>query len=222
MSSTGSVTTWVEQLRAGDRAAAQQLWERYFARLVGLARGKLRGLRRRAADEEDVALSAFDSFCRGVEQGRFPQLADRSGLWDLLLVITVRKAIDLRQRETRQKRGGGKVAGESALDGPPGAEVGGAGIEQVLGAEPTPALAAQAADEVRRLLGMLPNDEVRSVALLKLEGYTNAEVADQLGCAEATVERRLRLIRSVWKQSDPGRGGCAQAGRDGARSPHVR
>jgi RNA polymerase sigma factor (sigma-70 family) len=204
MPSTGSVTTWVEQLRAGNRDAAQQLWERYFARLVGLARKRLRGLRRRAADEEDVALSAFDSFCRGVEQGRFPRLDDRSNLWELLVVITVRKAIDLRQRETRRKRGGGKVAGESALDGLLGPGDRGAGIEQVLAAGPTPALAAQVADEVRRLLGMLPKEEVRAVALLKLEGYTNAEIADRLGCAEATVERRLRLIRSVWKQPDPG------------------
>jgi DNA-directed RNA polymerase specialized sigma24 family protein len=204
MSSSGSVTTWVEQLRAGNRAAAQLLWERYFSRLVVLARGKLRGVRRRAADEEDVALSAFDSFYRGVEQGRFPQLDDRHNLWGLLVVITVRKAIDLRQRETRQKRGGGKVAGESALDGLPALEEGGAGIEQVVGAEPTPALAAQAADEVRRLLGILPTDEVRSVALLKLEGYTNAETADRLGCAEVTVERRLSLIRSVWKESTAG------------------
>jgi len=203
MSSTGSVTTWVEQLRAGNRAAAQQLWERYFSRLVGLARAKLQGLRRRAADEEDVALSAFDSFYRGVEQGRFPQLDDRHNLWQLLVVITVRKAIDLRQRETRQKRGGGKVAGESALDALPGSEEGGAGIEQVVGAEPTPELAAQAADEVQRLLGMLPKAEVRSVALLTLEGYTIAEIAQRLGCAEVTVERRLTLIRSLWKESAP-------------------
>jgi DNA-directed RNA polymerase specialized sigma24 family protein len=204
MASTGSVTTWVEQLRAGNRAAAQQLWERYFSRLVNLARTKLQGLRSRAADEEDVALSAFDSFYRGVEQGRFPQLDDRNNLWELLLVITIRKAIDLRHHETRQKSGGGKVAGESALDGRLGSEVGGAGIEEVLGVEPTPALAVEAADEVQRLLGMLPTEAVRSVALLKLEGYTNAEIADRLGCAEATVERRLSLIRSVWKESAPG------------------
>jgi DNA-directed RNA polymerase specialized sigma24 family protein len=62
----------------------------------------------------------------------------------------------------------------------------------------------QLADEVRRLLGLLPNDEVRCVALLKLEGCTNAEVAGRLGCAEATVERRLGLIRSLWKESAPG------------------
>ncbi|HKB40937.1 MAG TPA: ECF-type sigma factor [Gemmataceae bacterium] len=203
MSSTGSVTTWVEQLRAGNRAAAQQLWERYFSRLVSLARRKLRGLRRCAADEEDVALSAFDSFYRGAEQGRFPQLDDRDDLWALLVVITVRKAIDLRQRETSQKAGGGKVAGESALDGLLGPEEGGAGIERVVGAEPTPELAAQAADEVQRLLGMLPKEEVRAVALLKLEGYTNAEIAERRGCAEVTVERRLALIRSLWKESAP-------------------
>ena len=60
-----SVTHWINQLKAGDPDAAQKLWERYFRRLVSLARKK-----RRAADEEDVALSAFDSFCRGAEQDR--------------------------------------------------------------------------------------------------------------------------------------------------------
>src|SRR5262245_43324907 len=64
MPSAGSVTHWLGLLRAGDHAAAQPLWERYFSRLVGLARAKLQGLPRRAADEEDVALSAFDSFSR--------------------------------------------------------------------------------------------------------------------------------------------------------------
>jgi DNA-directed RNA polymerase specialized sigma24 family protein len=197
------VTTWVEQLRACNREAAQQLWERYFCRLVGLARSKLQGIRRGAADEEDVALSAFDSFYRAAEQGRFPQLGDRNNLWELLVVITARKAIDLRQRETRQKRGGGRVAGESALDGLLGPEEGGSGIEQVVGTEPTPELAALVADEVQRLLGLLPKEELRAVALLKLEGHTNAEIAERLGCAEATVERRLGLIRSLWKRPAP-------------------
>jgi RNA polymerase sigma factor (sigma-70 family) len=204
MNDDGSVTRWLGQLQAGEQAAAQQLWERYFRRLVGLARKKLRGSPRRAADEEDVALSAFDSFCRGLEQGRFPQLDDRNNLWKVLVLITVRKAIDLRQHETRQKRGGGKVVGESALDGLHGPDDGGAGIEQVIGAEPTPALAAQMADDLRRLLRMLPNDELRVIARLKLEGCTNAEIADRLDRAEVTVERRLSVIRSLWNRSAPG------------------
>jgi hypothetical protein len=88
MSTVSSVTQWVNRLQAGDRAAAQKLWEGYFQRLVRLARQKLRGTPRRARDEEDVALSAFDSFCRGAEAGRFPRLGDRADLWQLLVVIT--------------------------------------------------------------------------------------------------------------------------------------
>jgi RNA polymerase sigma factor (sigma-70 family) len=193
------VTTWIEQLRAGNRAAAQQLWERYFPLLVGLARKRLRGMPRRAADEEDVALSALDSFCRGVEQGRFPQLSDRDDLWKLLVTITARKAIDLRRHQTRKKRGGGNVAGESALDALLGDD-GAAGIGQVIGAEPTPELAAQVAEKVRRLLGKRPDEEFRSIALAKLEGYTNAEIGARLGCARPTVDRRLQLIRAIWEE----------------------
>jgi len=99
MSSAGSVTAWIGALKAGDHAAAQKLWERYYEQLVRLAREKLGGARRRAADEEDVVQSAFDSFCRGAGQGRFPQLRDRDNLWPLLIVITERKAFDLVQHE---------------------------------------------------------------------------------------------------------------------------
>src|SRR5262245_24320 len=87
MSSRGSVSDWISQLKGGDAAAVQKLWEAYFPRLVGLARKKLRELPGRAADEEDVALSAFDSFCDGVAQGRFPQLTDRDDLWHILVTI---------------------------------------------------------------------------------------------------------------------------------------
>src|SRR5262249_15487625 len=113
----GSVTLWIEQLKAGNPAAAQPLWQDYFRRLVGVARTRLRGAPRRAADEEDVALSAFDSFCRGAARGRFPRLADRDDLWQLLVLIRERKAVDLVQHERRRKRGGGAVLDEAALVG---------------------------------------------------------------------------------------------------------
>ncbi|HEY2909926.1 MAG TPA: ECF-type sigma factor, partial [Gemmataceae bacterium] len=86
------VTVWLGQLLAGDPAAVRPLWEQYFHRLVGLARKRLREAPRRGADEEDVALSAFDSFCRNAEQGRFPDLTDRESLWRLLSTFTLRKA----------------------------------------------------------------------------------------------------------------------------------
>ena len=101
-----SVTQWIWALKRGDQSAAQGLWEAYFRRLVGLAHARLRDTPRRIADEEDVALSAFDSFCRGAQAGRFPRLDDRNDLWQILVLITVRKAIDLRNYEGRPSRGG--------------------------------------------------------------------------------------------------------------------
>jgi DNA-directed RNA polymerase specialized sigma24 family protein len=197
MTSEGSVTHWLVRLKSGDREAARELWERYFEQLVRLARDRLRGVRRRVADEEDAALCAFDSFCRGASAGRFPRLNDRHDLWRLLVVITARKALDLANQERRKKRGGGDVRGESALLGPDGTPV----IEQVLGREPTPEFALQVAEECRRLLDSLGSAELREVALWKMEGYTNAEIAAKLDCVPKMVERKLRVIRSIWTQA---------------------
>jgi DNA-directed RNA polymerase specialized sigma24 family protein len=202
MSSDESVSQWLGRLQAGDAAAAQQLWERYFQRLVGLARKKLEGLPRRAADEEDVALSAFDSFCRGAGDGRFPQLVDRDNFWRLLVTITARKAYQLMLHEGRQKRGGNAVLDEAAFTGLADSEAGVAGLEQLLDREPTPEFAAQLAEEYQRLLASLPDAELRSVAQWKMEGYTNEEIAAKLGCALRSVERKLKVIRTLWGNAE--------------------
>jgi DNA-directed RNA polymerase specialized sigma24 family protein len=204
MSSTGSVTHWISLLKAGNHAAAQPLWERYYRRLVGLAYKKLQGLPRRAADEEDVVLSAFDSFCRGAEGGKFPRLVDRDDLWQLLVVITARKACDLVEYEHRQKRGGGKVLGESALAGADSLLELEPGMEQVIGNEPTPEFAAQVAEECQRLLDQLDDPELRSIALWRLEGYTNKQIAEKLSCVPRTVKRKLDRIHYLWEKEHAG------------------
>jgi DNA-directed RNA polymerase specialized sigma24 family protein len=195
MSSEGSVTGWLALLREGDSAAAQQLWERYFQRLVGLARKRLQGAARRVADEEDVALSAFTSFCHNAERGRFPQLSDRDSLWRLLVVITGRKAANLVRHERRQKRGGDVTA----LDAPLG-DTQDTLLDQVLSREPSPEFAAQVAEEYQRLLDILGDDELRSVALGKMEGYTVEEIAAKLGFAPRSIKRKLQLIRGLWEK----------------------
>jgi RNA polymerase sigma factor (sigma-70 family) len=191
----GSVSRWLGQLPAGDSLAAQQLWQRYFHRLVGLARQRLRGAPRRAADEEDMALSAFDSFIRAAGQGRFPDLADRDSLWQLLVVMTARKAAHLRRDEGRLKRGGAMQRVGSA----PGEEDEESLLEQVLSREPTPEMVVQMSEEVERLLGKLGNEE-RQVALLRMEGYTVEEIAPRIPCVARSVKRKLHLIRSIWEK----------------------
>src|SRR5262249_52306083 len=102
------------------------------------------------------------------------------------------------KHERRLKRGGGKVVGEDvlALEDVPG-------LDRIIGDEPTPEFAAQVAEEFQRLLARLTKPELRSIALWKMDGYTNAEIAARLGCAKVTVERRLALIRSLWKEFEP-------------------
>jgi DNA-directed RNA polymerase specialized sigma24 family protein len=196
MASDGSVTRWFDPLHAGDPAAAHELWQRYFHRMVNLARQKLQGAPRRAADEEDVALSAFDSFCRGAEAGRFGQLFDRDSLWRLLVTLTVRKAARLRRDEHRLKRGGGVTPAEETPADTDEEPL----LEQVLGREPRPELAAQVAEECGRLLRALGDKDLEAVALWRMEGYTVEEIADRLGCAPRSVKRKLQLIRSLWEK----------------------
>jgi len=198
----GSITRWLGDLKEGDQAAAQPLWERYFSRLVVVARGKLKRMRRTRADEdeEDAALSAFNSFCAGAAQGKFPKLADRDDLWRLLVVITARKAMAQAQRQGRKKRGSGRLIDEAMLFGKDfdGSDGSLAGLERIAAAGPTPEFAAMMAEECQRLLDALDDDDLRQVAISRMEGYNNDEIAGQLGCARRTVARRLDLIRQTW------------------------
>jgi RNA polymerase sigma factor (sigma-70 family) len=202
MSSEGSVTRWVKAMQGGDAAAAQPLWERYHRRLVALAREKLRSARRREADEEDVVQNAFHSFFQGLARGRFPQLGDRDNLWRLLVVITARKALDQLARENSKRQGGGTPPAEPRipLGGPEGDE---AALEQVVGAEPTPEFAAEVAEQYRRLLDLLGDDTLRRVAVWKMEGFTNDEIASRLECSRRTVARKLETIRILWSDEAP-------------------
>ena len=192
------VTLWISKLKRGDEQAAQQLWQRYCQRLVQLASAKFGGAARRVADEEDMVVNAFDSLCRGVEAGRFAKLNDRDDLWQLLVMLTERKIIDQYHHERRQKRGGGSVLGESgfARNNSDESPIGLGGVsEQGL----TPDSAVASIEECNRLLQLLPDETLRNVALLKLEGWKNREIATKINCVETTVERKLKGIRSVWE-----------------------
>lgn len=184
--SPGSVSGWLDRLQGGDRDAARRLWERYFPKLVRLAHAKLRGARP-AADAEDVALSAFDTFCRNAEGGRFPDLLDRDGLWALLVVVTSRKAAHRLRDEQRLKRGGATERTELAPD-------------DLLGGEPDPAFAAEMAEECRRLLRLLADPLLETVALRKMEGCSTDEIATQLGYAPRSIKRKVQMIRSRWER----------------------
>jgi DNA-directed RNA polymerase specialized sigma24 family protein len=197
-SQDGSVTVWLAELKAGNAAAVQPLWDGYFARLVRLARARLWAVSRVAADEEDVALSAFNSFCRAVTVGRFPRLDDRDDLWQVLFHITTCKAINLVRRERCEIRGGGRVMHSSAVGG--GEESALDRSANAVFREPVPDEVVEVTEACGRLLGLLSEKKLRSVAIWKMEGYTNSEVAEMLGKSIPTVERKLARIRTIWER----------------------
>jgi DNA-directed RNA polymerase specialized sigma24 family protein len=198
MNSVTAVRIWISQLKEGDAVAAQQLWDIYFGRMVNAARLKLHGVAGRMADEEDVALSAFKSFCRGARDGRFPLVLEHEDPWPLLLALTTHKAVDLVRHERRIKRGGACRVSAQA-DAPNRSPVDEDALAQVVGREPDPRWAFETAQECQELLDRLSDTLLRAIALWRIEGFTTEEIAGKLGCASRTVERKMQLIRRLWR-----------------------
>jgi DNA-directed RNA polymerase specialized sigma24 family protein len=193
----GPITEWIRDLKAGDAGAAQRLWERYYDRLVHFAADKLKRTRSSGgiSDEEDAALSAFKSFCIGASLGRYPQINDRQELWSLLLTITARKVVSHVRYETRDKRGGGDVVRQSELEGACESPT---AFWQTAGRDPSPVFAMMVAEVYEKLLACLHEKTLRTVAIMKMEGYTNDEIARSVGVVRRTVIRKLDVIRQNW------------------------
>ena len=193
MHSDDLISHWIRQLQQGDDSHAQkQLWDCYFHRLVTLARAKLGTPQGGKTDEEDVALSVMNALYEGFRRNQFAELGDRSNLWLLLVTITHRKVVDKIRHDKSQAQGGDHSRVD--LD---------QGLEEWLTAAPTPELAVQIAEEFERLVDLLPDDTLRSIVRLRLEGYTVAEIASRHDKPKRTIERKLQRIRMIWTEFLP-------------------
>lgn len=187
---THSVTRCLGLLREQDPEAAKEIWRRYFAQLLPLARARLRSLSDRTVDEEDILVSVFDRFFRAAREDRFPDLHDRHDLWQILLMLTERKVIEQFRKSNAQKRGRGRGTAE------PSDSV----IANLAEQQPGPEFVAAFNDSLVWAIGRLDPEKTREIAIMKLEGFDNREVADRLGISVSSVERKLRLIREYWRQ----------------------
>lgn len=187
-----SVARWIQDLKDGNEAAPDALWQRYFQRLAGLARQRLGDGHRRVRDEDDIALSVFHSLCERTARGELAGLVDRDDLWRLLATITSRKVAGQLRDAGRQKRGGGLVRGDSVH-----ADTG--GLEAIAGPGPSPAFLHQLAEEHQRLLAALGDATLRDIAVWKMEGWTGEEIAGKLGITRRSVERKVERIRELWR-----------------------
>ena len=181
-----AVTRWVNDLREGNSAAASRLWKYLEPRLLNLGQRQMKSMSTACYDEEDLAQSAFFALCSAIQDGRYEGLADRDEIWKLLVTIALNKFRKRARHQGAQRRGGKLRRNDfdSVLDSE----------SEVLTAEQSMLIQ----EECERLLDVLGTDDVRKVALLKVEGYTNSEIADALQCTRRTIQRRLDFIRTVW------------------------
>jgi RNA polymerase sigma factor (sigma-70 family) len=177
-----SITRLIRAVQHGSNSAVRPLLEAYFNRLVQLARKRLQNLPGLGGYDEDLALRSFHSVYQRLRDPARPlDLGGRDDLWRLLAARTISRGIDLVRRHRPAE-----APGEQDVTG-------------LLAREPTPEEAAELADECRRLLEALPEPGLRQIALWKVEGYTNEEIAARLDCVPRTVERKLGRIRLLWQ-----------------------
>lgn len=196
MSSCGSLTMRIQDLRSPDvrqrDEAARVIWDHFEARLRSLVRRHLDNRIRRREDEQDILQSMYASFCRGQLRGQ-DSPGSRQELWKLLARITLCKVVNTANRHLAARRDVRRerpAPGHRDDPGPFPAWM----LDHLRAGEPAPDEKLVALEELERLLHALP-DDLRQVALWKLDGYTNAEISGMLGRTVRTVELKLQLIR---------------------------
>ncbi|WP_146444362.1 protein kinase domain-containing protein [Botrimarina colliarenosi] len=189
----------LDRFQAGDSQAAPEIFDRYVARLIGLARSRLsQGLKRRI-DPEDVVHSAYRSFFVHAAEGDFA-LEQSGDLWRLLAQITLNKLRKQAERHTAARRdfrrdeGDAKAAFQAS-------------------AEPAPEEAAALIEQVRLVAERLSADE-RFVLSAYLRGDSVDMIAKRLAKSPRTVRRALARVRTQTERQLLGSGECCEVSVD--------
>ena len=199
MPSEGSVSEWIAGLKRGESKALEELWRRYYVKLVRQAQLRLRKLPRVPADEDDVAQSVLFSVCQGAAAGKFENLQSRDDLWWLLLCVTHEKVLRVVRRELAHKRGAGRTLCETSIR-PVFPSAKQFSLDLLMAETPSPDFVATLNEQGHRLIESLPNKDLRTVAIWRIEGYTVPEIAGKLRITSRSVERKLQLIRKKWSR----------------------
>jgi RNA polymerase sigma-70 factor (ECF subfamily) len=169
------------RLRAGDQAAAREVFQRFVDKLVRLAQRRIGALMRRRVDPEDVVQSAYKSFFLRYGAGKL-EVHNWSSLWGLLTTITLRKCLDRIEYHRAARRD------------PKREEAGSEPWWETVAREPTPDEAAVLAETVEQLFRDLREDE-RPMLQMSLQGFSSPEISQELGVSERTVRRLRERVR---------------------------
>ncbi len=198
MPTSDELSSSIRQLKNVSEEDAQRIWDDFFPRLKRYAQKHIHNMSLRVFDEEDVALSALNSFFRGRAEGRFNELDGDKEMWRLLVTITARKITAQRRKQLAAKRGGGEVRGESVFVGVGDSSIN-VGLAQIIDENRMPETAEEIAKACLSLMEILPNEQLRTTALMRMEGYSNKEISADLKCSVARTKQRVAQIKKYWE-----------------------
>jgi DNA-directed RNA polymerase specialized sigma24 family protein len=183
-----SLQLLLQQIEAGDAAAAQQLWDQFFDRMLRFIETKIRNRKVPAGlvDEEAVAASVFESVFKCAKAGRFHNISTWGELSQLLYAMTNRKFVDHWRRATSRRAYPGRPPKPLSRNMLPQTN------PQLEGCK------VAFEDQLARLMEILPDETHRRIAILKLAEYSLEEISQEMNCAVPTVNRKWRNVRMIW------------------------
>jgi len=204
-SARSSVSDWINSLKRGSDDASRKIWQRYVEQLVRAADRCLKDMPRRTVDGDDIAQEAFSGFFRGVQENRFAKLEDRDDLWQLLIALADRRAMDHMRRELGPQRGKGQTRGDSVMEHS-GIRSGSGtvGFDNLAGPPITPESSEALIRLIQQSFPELADEELQRIALDRTANYSIAEIAQRHGIALRSAERKLKLIRQIIERAAGG------------------
>lgn len=192
MQDSSSISEWIVGLRdSGDEIAALKLWERINPRVRELSHRWIQRIGMPVSfDEDDISISVFATFCDRLQSKLLPDLHDREGLWRLLILMTARKVNDYAKMARAKKRMSATDNPDVALDN----------ISELRDTAIEPSLEIMMQEQCQKMLKNLGDPVLESVVLLKMEGYSNTEIAERLQYSRRTIQRMLLLVKDIWGQ----------------------
>ncbi|MDA7915196.1 sigma-70 family RNA polymerase sigma factor [bacterium] len=166
------------RVKDGDQDAAHVLYKRYVQRVFGLVDSRLGAKLRATIDAEDIVQSVFRSMFRGVQAGNY-EVEPGSTLWNLLAVISLTKLRKRAHHQTAQRRNLNRLVSLQTLADGDAIDVSTDDFLNIC---------------IRETMQKLrPSD--RQILLLRIQGFTLAEISERTSFSCRTIARRLRTSR---------------------------
>jgi DNA-directed RNA polymerase specialized sigma24 family protein len=181
-------------MRDGDPHAIQKLVERYFRKLSEYAHKKLSARMRLSEDGEDIAILVMHAIARNTQLGRFPNLQHREDLWLHMIFLTQQQVIERHREEKVIGQSGITIQNMTDL-----LEQYSCSLDDFLDDDSGRDRLLEIMDCWNELLKSLEDDRARDIARLKLQGFTNREIASILALVPKTVDRKVQHIMQRWQ-----------------------